>query len=227
MGSLNGLRVVSDIDGFCNEGELLGMVRVGCMTYFQDHKWYDELVDGKLKVEALVHKAKVEGSWGDATPRVMKFCAWLKSSFEIFHELDHDVLVKLEECWWKVNAHEVVPFTRWKNYGQEPYANAKTKKAYDPYLDINRIFGRNYGADNAGNTRENQEHEKEYHDPSTYHVRRFKMIKYSFDADDEYVAINEHENSNHLKINIHTCQAYQELFHIMDEGWLVTKACDE
>ncbi|GKE74706.1 hypothetical protein Tco_1536747 [Tanacetum coccineum] len=27
-----------DIDGFCNGGELPRMVRVGCMTYFQDHK---------------------------------------------------------------------------------------------------------------------------------------------------------------------------------------------
>ncbi|GJY99763.1 hypothetical protein Tco_0517193 [Tanacetum coccineum] len=190
----------SDIDGFCNRGELPEMVRVGCMTYFQDHKWYDELVDGKLK---------------------------LKSSFKNFHELDHDVLVKLEECWWKVNAHEVAPFTRWENYGQGPYANAKTKRAYDPYLDINCIFGRNYGANNTGNTQDNQELKKEHHDPSTYRVRRFEMIKYSFDADDEYVAIKEHECSDHSKTNIDTCQAYRELFCIMDEGWLVKKACDE
>ncbi|GJW83280.1 hypothetical protein Tco_0156425, partial [Tanacetum coccineum] len=40
---------IPNIDGFCNGGELPEMVRVGCMTYFQDHKWYDELTDGKLK----------------------------------------------------------------------------------------------------------------------------------------------------------------------------------
>nr|GEV60001.1 gamma-glutamyl peptidase 3-like [Tanacetum cinerariifolium] len=51
-----------DIDGFCNGGELPGMVWVGCMTYFQDHKWYDELVDGKIKEETLTHKSKVEES---------------------------------------------------------------------------------------------------------------------------------------------------------------------
>ncbi|GKB30774.1 hypothetical protein Tco_0870175 [Tanacetum coccineum] len=170
---------------------------------------------------ALMHKAKVEESWGDATPGVIKFCAWLKSSFENFHELDYNVLVKLEECWRKVSAHEVAPFTRWENYGQGPYANAKTKRAYNPYLDINCIFGRNYGADNASYTQDNQEHKKEHHDPSTCRVRRFEMIKYSFDAEDEYVAIKEHECSNHLKTNIDTCQAYQELFLIMDEGWLV------
>ncbi|GJU77659.1 hypothetical protein Tco_1274729 [Tanacetum coccineum] len=58
----------SVIDGFCNGGELPRMVRVGTMTYFQDHKWYDELADGKLKEETLALKAKVEGTWGDATP---------------------------------------------------------------------------------------------------------------------------------------------------------------
>ncbi|GJX46472.1 hypothetical protein Tco_0271662 [Tanacetum coccineum] len=145
-----------------------------------DHKWYKELDDGKLKVQALMHKAIVEGSWGDATPGVMKSCAWLKSSFENFHELDHDILVKLEECW-------------------------------------------NYGANNAGNTQDNQEHKKEHHDPSTCHVRRFEMIKYSFDAGDEYVAIKEHECSDHSKTNIDACQAYREIFCIMDKGWLVMK----
>ncbi|GKD36113.1 hypothetical protein Tco_1251622, partial [Tanacetum coccineum] len=38
-----------DIDEFCNSEELPGMVRVGSMTYFQDHKYYDELADGRLK----------------------------------------------------------------------------------------------------------------------------------------------------------------------------------
>ncbi|GJS44373.1 hypothetical protein Tco_0569416 [Tanacetum coccineum] len=187
----------------------------------------DELADGKLKEETLMHKAKVEESWGDATPGVMKFCAWLKSSFENFHELDYNVLVKLEECWWKVNAHEGAPFTHWENYSQGPYAKAKTERAYNPYLDINHIFGRNYGADNPGYTQDNQKHKKEHHDPSTCRVRRFKMIKYSFDVEDEYVANKEHECSDHSKTNIDTCQAYRELFSIMDEGWLVTKACDE
>ncbi|GKE62229.1 hypothetical protein Tco_1512596 [Tanacetum coccineum] len=141
----------SDIDGF-------------------DHKWYDELVDGKLKEETLMHKAEFKESWGDATLGVMKFCAWLKSSFKNFHELDYNVLVNLEECWWKVNAQEVAPFTRWENYGQ------------------------NYRADNADYTQDNKEHKKEHHDPSTCRVRRFEMIKYSFDTKDEYVFIKEHEN---------------------------------
>ncbi|GJR86255.1 hypothetical protein Tco_0210266 [Tanacetum coccineum] len=189
-----------------------------------DHKWYDELTDGKLKEEALMHKARFEESWGDATPGVMKFCAWLKSSFENFHELDYDVLVKLEECWWKVNAHENALFVRWENHGQGPYANAKTKKDCDPYLDIDRIFGRNYKSNNAGNIQDNI---KEHHDPSICKIRRFEMMKHLFNADDEYVAIKEREHSDHSRTNVDACQAYRELFRIMDEGWLVTKAKEE
>nr|GEW37575.1 hypothetical protein [Tanacetum cinerariifolium]GEW38006.1 hypothetical protein [Tanacetum cinerariifolium] len=40
---------------------------------FSRSQWYDELTDRKLKEEALTHKARIEESWGDATPRVMKF----------------------------------------------------------------------------------------------------------------------------------------------------------
>nr|GEY52334.1 hypothetical protein [Tanacetum cinerariifolium] len=53
---------IADVDGFYNGGELPGMIRVESMTYFQDNKWYDELVDGKLKDETLEFKAKVEES---------------------------------------------------------------------------------------------------------------------------------------------------------------------
>ncbi|GKF57162.1 hypothetical protein Tco_0170699, partial [Tanacetum coccineum] len=41
-----------------NHGELPGMVQIGSMSYFQDHKWYDELMDGKLKDETLTLKTK-------------------------------------------------------------------------------------------------------------------------------------------------------------------------
>ncbi|GKD22094.1 hypothetical protein Tco_1223797 [Tanacetum coccineum] len=43
----------SNKDGFCNGGELPGMVRVGYMTYFQDYEWNDNLTYSSLKEEAL------------------------------------------------------------------------------------------------------------------------------------------------------------------------------
>ncbi|GKE01437.1 hypothetical protein Tco_1389420, partial [Tanacetum coccineum] len=62
---------------------------------------------------------------------------WLKSCFENFHELEYEVLVKVQECWWKVNAQEITPFTRMENFGRGPYANMKTEWASNPYLSIN------------------------------------------------------------------------------------------
>ncbi|GJT41462.1 hypothetical protein Tco_0941327 [Tanacetum coccineum] len=116
------------------------MVRVGSMTYFQDHSWYNELADGKLKEETLALKTKIEGSWGDATPGVLKFCRWLKGRFNNFHELE-------------------------------------------------------------------------------YEVRRFKMMKYLFDNDEEYITIKESEYLKHLKDSLN---AYRELLRLIDDGWVVT-----
>ncbi|GJR71373.1 hypothetical protein Tco_0083738 [Tanacetum coccineum] len=192
----------SDIDGYCNGGELPGMVRVSRMTYFQDQKW-------------------------DATPGMIKFCTWLKNSFENFHELDYDVLVKLEECWWKVNTDEICLFTRWDDHLRGPYANAEPKRTYDPYLDINRISKINYVTNNVGNIQDGQRHmENLTHESSTCKIRMFKMMKYTFEADEEYVAIKELEHINHSETNVDTRYAYRELFRKMDDGWIVTRAMD-
>nr|GEZ78596.1 hypothetical protein [Tanacetum cinerariifolium] len=87
----------SNDDGFCNGGELPGMIQVGYMTYFQVYEWYDELTDSSLKEKAMKQKAIYEKSWGDASRSVIKFCAWLKACFENLHELDYELLVKLQD----------------------------------------------------------------------------------------------------------------------------------
>ncbi|GJR84112.1 hypothetical protein Tco_0154897 [Tanacetum coccineum] len=46
--------------------------------WLYDHDWYDNLVDGELKTEALRQKVVYEKSWGNATIGVKRFCAWLK-----------------------------------------------------------------------------------------------------------------------------------------------------
>ncbi|GKE68728.1 hypothetical protein Tco_1526800, partial [Tanacetum coccineum] len=55
-------------------------------------------------------------------------------------------------------------------------------------------------------------------------VRRYIMIKYSFNNDDEYVAIKEDEYDDLTITRKEACLAYQEIFWIMDEGWMVTRA---
>ncbi|GJX88038.1 hypothetical protein Tco_0340052 [Tanacetum coccineum] len=104
-----------------------------------------------------------------------------------------------------------------------PYANKKTEWANNLYLDVNRVFGRDYEASNVGGTQENQGHEEQNGnpnpEPSNCKIRRFKMMKYSFDDDEDYITIKEPEYLNHSKDSL---DAYQELLHLIDEGWVVT-----
>ncbi|GJV77964.1 hypothetical protein Tco_1509548 [Tanacetum coccineum] len=56
------------------------------------------------------------------------------------------------------------------------------------------------------------------HELPVCNMRRFKMIKYSFRQDEEYVAITEDEYDDLEKTNDDACRAYQEIFRMMDEG---------
>nr|GEW99192.1 hypothetical protein [Tanacetum cinerariifolium] len=93
------------------------------------------------------------------------------------------------------------------------------------YLEVNNIFGGNY---DTSNTQVNQGHEEHIDDPtlesSVCKIRRFKMMKCSFNADEEYIAIKESEYLNHLKENL---DAFRELLRIIDEGWVMATPDEE
>ncbi|GJS23959.1 hypothetical protein Tco_0452591 [Tanacetum coccineum] len=76
---------------------------------------------------------------------------------------------------------------------------------------------------------ENETHDErqelcEAHELPVFNIRRFKMIKYSFGQDKEYVAVKEDEYDDLAKTSNDACRAYQEIFRLMDEGWMVTRA---
>ncbi|GJX51833.1 hypothetical protein Tco_0278678 [Tanacetum coccineum] len=56
-----------------------------------------------------------------------------------------------------------------------------------------------------------------------YQIKRYKMIKYSFKDEEEYVAVKEDEYDNLTITSEEACRAYQEIFWMMDEGWMVTR----
>ncbi|GJR81952.1 hypothetical protein Tco_0152737 [Tanacetum coccineum] len=56
-------------------------------------------------------------------------------------------------------------------------------------------------------------------EPSNCKVRRFEMMKYSFDDDEEYITIKESEYIKHSKDSL---DAYQELLRLIDDGWVMT-----
>ncbi|GJR45059.1 hypothetical protein Tco_1313162 [Tanacetum coccineum] len=52
----------------------------------------------------------------------------------------------------------------------------------------------------------------EIHESPVCNIRRFKMIKYSFRQDEEYVAIKEDEYDDLARTSDEACRAYQEIF---------------
>ncbi|GKG38862.1 hypothetical protein Tco_0460574, partial [Tanacetum coccineum] len=58
----------------------------------------------------------------------------------------------------------------------------------------------------------------EVHEPPVCNIRKYMMIKYSFNKDEEYVAVKEDEYNDLTMTRRDACQAYQEIFRIMDEG---------
>ncbi|GJR90635.1 hypothetical protein Tco_0214646 [Tanacetum coccineum] len=54
-------------------------------------------------------------------------------------------------------------------------------------------------------------------------IKRYKMIKYSFKDEEEYVAVKEDEYDNLTITSVEACRAYQEIFRMMDEGWMITR----
>ncbi|GJT96175.1 SGNH hydrolase-type esterase domain-containing protein [Tanacetum coccineum] len=115
----------------------------------------DDLVDGKLKEEALKQKTIYERSQGDATHGVINFSAWLKGCFGNFHELDYELLVKLKEYWWKMNDHECSPFFNWRNHINKAYTNINAN--YNPYLYVSRTFNNRKGRNDEEDIHEERE----------------------------------------------------------------------
>ncbi|GKA24254.1 hypothetical protein Tco_0710287 [Tanacetum coccineum] len=54
----------SNDDGYCDGGDLLGIIQNEDMVYFQDYEWYDGLEDGELKDKSLMKKGEFEESRG-------------------------------------------------------------------------------------------------------------------------------------------------------------------
>ncbi|GKA31795.1 hypothetical protein Tco_0718162 [Tanacetum coccineum] len=77
---------------------------------------------------------------------------------------------------------------------------------------------------------ENETHEEEHElcgiktrEVSVCQIKRYKMIKYSFNNDKEYVAVKEDEYNDLTSTSEEACRAYQEIFRMMDEGWMVKR----
>ncbi|GKD73675.1 hypothetical protein Tco_1331957 [Tanacetum coccineum] len=71
------------------------------------------------------------------------------------------------------------------------------------------------------NDDDNDEREElcEVYKPPVCKIRKYRMIKYSFNYDEEYVAVKEDEYDDLTITEKEACQAYQEIFRMIDKGW--------
>ncbi|GKE77772.1 hypothetical protein Tco_1543892 [Tanacetum coccineum] len=141
--------------------------------------------------------------------------------FRNFHELDYELLVKLEEYWWKMNDHEYVSRTFSNHEEREPNDDHGVGNLDNDLVQDNASYHANdeeYEEDRCellGNPRQ---------EPPVSKIKRFEMIKYSFGPAEKYVAIKECEYDDLTRTEDDACHAYQEIFRIMGKGWFVTRA---
>ncbi|GJX54558.1 hypothetical protein Tco_0282927 [Tanacetum coccineum] len=85
------------------------------------------------------------------------------------------------------------------------------KRQWNMYTNYDDAYEINHG---------NNEREElcEVHELPACNIRRYMMIKYSFNNDEEYVVVKEDEYDDLTITRKEACQAYQEIFRIMDEG---------
>ncbi|GJS11696.1 hypothetical protein Tco_0368492 [Tanacetum coccineum] len=82
----------------------------------------------------------------------------------------------------------------------------------------------------AGGEYENKTHEEGHElcgiktrEVPVYQIKIYKMIKYSFNDEEEYAAVKEDEYDDLTITCKEACRAYQEIFWMMDKGWMVTR----
>ncbi|GKB06696.1 hypothetical protein Tco_0834929 [Tanacetum coccineum] len=94
------------------------------------------------------------------------------------------------------------------------YEQKRQWKIYTNYDDTYKINHKDYKSEELCKV----------HELPVTNIRRYMMIKYSFNNDEEYVAVKEDKYDDLTIIRKEACQAYIEIFRIIDEGWMVTRA---
>nr|GEU74738.1 hypothetical protein [Tanacetum cinerariifolium] len=133
------------------------------------------------------------------------------------------------------NAFSAPPYEKFKefNYQLKIDPDVLTSdivgfKTYDEYKD-DWIYewNKNVPWEYKNEHEDNERYElygDETHELPVCTVRRFEMIKYSFGYDEEYVAVKQNEYKDLMSRSKDTCQEYQEIFRMMDEGLMDSHA---
>ncbi|GJR77072.1 hypothetical protein Tco_0089437 [Tanacetum coccineum] len=120
--------------------------------------------------------------------------------------------------------------TNLKDQEHEPLINIGDNFNYNPYLGVNRIFGRNGRARNISDIQDEREPKDHdgisdlqcnsvpHQEPLTCKIEKFKVIKYSFGPAQKFISIRECGYQDCIRTEENACNAYQDNFLMMDEG---------
>ncbi|GKC19725.1 hypothetical protein Tco_1021875 [Tanacetum coccineum] len=116
-------------DGYCNGGDLPGIIRVGNMVYFQDYEWYEGLEDGSLKEEALKKKLY----WKDHGDMRIE-----KEKIFALKEKESS-----EDAW-----SNYLPNDKWEHRKDTTYIKSNVNSNYDAYNNVCQMFRNRAGINN-------------------------------------------------------------------------------
>ncbi|GJU32371.1 hypothetical protein Tco_1175960 [Tanacetum coccineum] len=151
--------------------------------------------------------------WDPTNP---KFENWLASKFVNYKTMD---IFTKGALWnyWKLGSDESKPTNDETSDLEETGHDNEQEIVYD---DTNHDH--EYEMDHEVDERQ-EICSDETHELLVCNIRRFEMIKYLFEDDEEYVAVKEDGYDDLTSTSKDACQAYQEIFHMIDEGWMVTR----
>ncbi|GJV79705.1 hypothetical protein Tco_1515575 [Tanacetum coccineum] len=124
---------------------------------------------------------------------------------------DYEWYEALEDCKLKYEALRNKAIMEGSIKEDDDESHYEQKRQWNTYTNYDDAYEINH---------ENNKSEElcEVHKQPMCNIRRYMMIKYSFNDDEEYVAVKEDEYNDLTVIRKEACQAYQEIFQIIDEG---------
>ncbi|GKA22603.1 hypothetical protein Tco_0708565 [Tanacetum coccineum] len=153
------------------------------------HRWIDEDVIDHIAKEELVEKF---------------FCKFYPDSYdgedEILDEGDN----------WGIDLLEFLSRVN-SSFDKHMKIDGRTKKDYEWYDALDDCELKEEALRNKAIWMDNGNKELcEIHEQPVCNIRKYMMIKYSFNDDEEYVAIKEDEYDDLIMTRRDACQAYQE-----------------
>nr|GEX52633.1 hypothetical protein [Tanacetum cinerariifolium] len=192
-------------DEYCNGGNLPIAYIIGNTLRYQDLEWYEALNDGKIKEEALKNKAIMDGMIDEDDKSSNE--GWKR--WDNFDNTNHDNEMehKDEERSEVFDDHErqVCYIRRFKMINYSFRDNEEHRYAISSLMDTAYWMSKhsllrwkrwdNFDNTNHDNEMEHEDEERsevfDDHERQVCYIRRFKMIKYSFRDNEEYVAIKK------------------------------------